>query len=370
MLNSSVEPIKGDNDMPNIIAKISEHTEKIKSVISEKQKELQPIIPKVEISQPAKKMEELKSSIMVDYDSIHNKFTFYDVSKKLLGSFTAIQLVKYVTSKVCPLFLTNHDAGTSYSVIETFLCKVCETDGFFKIELVNHIQSCFTGNIDMIMKLYQGVHQFEMTQLTHELDLCLESSQIKKKIISIIKQLIYILLNHILKLAVTISESIRNDPEKKTLKETLLKYSIGTVYKLIIFMKDEISQKAKDFSLLQEDIVRLSKIKLNLYQKVDMLDKSIKSQNRTISAIVNKLEQSTISDSYQYGGTNTTSQHTTSSHVYDKTTQSESHDVIQSGSSNCHYTESGNDAPIKYLSSNVTSTSNSSSSSDSESNSQ
>jgi hypothetical protein len=162
------------------------------------------------------------------------------------------------------------------------------------------------------------------------------------------------LLNHILKLAVTISESIRNDPTKKTLKETLLKYSIGTVYKLIIFMKDEISHKAKDFSMLQDDIVRLGKIKLNLYQKIDMLDLSIKTQNKTISAIVNKLDmlstQSAASDAYQSGGNNTTS-----------------HNISQSGSSNCYYTESGVDAPIKYLSSNVTSTSNSSSSSDSES---
>ena len=304
------------------------------------------------------------NSIIVDFDQSQCKFTIYDRNKTLLGNFSSAQLIKYITSKVSRLFLNRVDVGTSYGIIETYICKVIEIDDCIKIELLNHMKSPFMGNIDMIMKLYNGIHKFEVHQLKQELDEMFKIDQcgvrIQKKIYGIVKQMVYLLLNHALKLIVTITDITKDDPNKKELKETLMKYSVAIVHKISGFMKDEIENKINDYKLLQDDLVRMGKIKLEMYKKVIALEKAIIDQNNQIKTILEKLDNPRM-QGLSGGGENknvSAFDITNSSTTWQKTSSSSSNvmsDISESntgtGSENC-FTESGNEiSHINYLSS-------------------
>ena len=180
---------------------------------------------------------QMNNSLMVDFDKSQCKFTLYDKSKNLLGSFSNLQIIKYLTMQIDPSFLQNIDAVTAIPVIETYICKVIKDNGYIKINLLTHLTSPFMGNIEMILKLYQGINNFENTKMNLLLNDM--NNELKKKIIDIIKQFVYLLLNHSLKLIATISDFVKDDQNKKQLKETLLKYSVSFVYKISSFMKNE-----------------------------------------------------------------------------------------------------------------------------------
>lgn len=310
------------------------------------------------------------NSLIVDFDQQQCKFTFYDKTKNLLGSFSSKQIIKYVTSKISTAFLSGIDASSSYNIIETYICKIIDKDGSLKIELLSHTISPFMGNIDMMMKLYTGIHKFESTQLQQELRDTFPSdsdtTKIQKKIHGIIKQLIYLILNHSLKLIATISDVTRGDPVKKEMRDTLTKYSVAIVHKISSFMKDEIENKINDYKLLQDDLVRMGKVKLEMYKKIALLENNIADQNKQIKLVLEKIElggstpsnvlyggKSNISSASTASASASTSSSTTtvvskSSTETETDTNSEKSDF----NSSCYYTESGNEiSNINYLTS-------------------
>lgn len=238
-------------------------------------------------------------SLIVEYDYNQCKFTLYGQNKNLIGGFSCTQLIKYLSTTITPNFLSNIDIGTSFAIIETYICKIVNNSGMLTINLKNHIESPFMGNIDMIIKLYRGLHKFEISQLSFEIDNMLKRKQedirLKKKILGIIKQFIYLLLNHSLKLIVTISDMTKNDITKKELNDSLLKYSVAIVYRLSSFMKDEVENKISEYKNLQNDIVRVANIKMEMYKKISALEKSIDNQNIQLDNILHKMNK-------QYGG--------------------------------------------------------------------
>ena len=126
------------------------------------------------------------------------------------------------------------------------------------------------GNIELIMKLYNSISNKE-----HD----------------IIKQFSYLLLNHSLKLINSISNIIKHDANKQGLKTMLIKYTMIINHKLNNFIKQEIENKSNDFKSLQNDLIRMGKIKIELYKKIDDINNTIKSQNELINNITRKLDE-------------------------------------------------------------------------------
>jgi uncharacterized coiled-coil protein SlyX len=244
---------------------------------------------------PKKQIAPEKISIMVDFNEEECKFTIYDKDKNLLGNFNVIQLIKFVTEKINNKFI-NIETGTSKTVIRQFICKVIERDGAYKVQLLNHLESPFMGNIEMLMKLYKCIHKYISKKLLIDLEIFKIDLKTQKRIILIIKQLEYAVLNSMMKLIVSISEIIKNDTSKKEINDNLLRYSVIVSYRMSIFMKDELIKKISEYNELQEDVVRLGKIMLELYDKIAQLNDTIKKQNEEIKKLTDKIDTLTTTD--------------------------------------------------------------------------
>lgn len=229
----------------------------------------------------------MNNTLIVEFIEDNCEFKIYDNNRNFIGKFTNVQLIKYLTSKINSAFLNDISISSCSNVIELYVCNIYEIDDNIKINLHDHIKSPFMGNIEMMMKLYKEISIFDNKNLLSELDkLPTHDIKERKRITAVIKQFSYLLLNHMLKLIATISDAIKNDYDKKNLKEMLLKYSAAVVYKLSNFMKHEIEIKIDDYKIVQNDLVRLSKIKLEMYKKIDDLQKSVKLQEQQINLLM------------------------------------------------------------------------------------
>lgn len=302
----------------------------------------------------------------ITFDNNEYKFTINE--KNVIHQFKCIELIKYITMSICDDFLNNVHCNSQ--VIEKYICKIeNDSSGNIKIILLTpnpNIESCFMGNIDMIMKLFKGIHEFETTRLDKELSSFTPIQ--KKKIIGIIKQLIYLILNHSLKLILTLSNSINTHVKDNSNRELLLKYSVAIVYKLTGFMKDQIESKIVEYDELQNDLVRVGKIKLEMYKKINELNNSVNLQNKQINEIKNKLEFSASDMADMAGGTKNSSINNSTSKSTSKSTnmsKSESTNLLSysnadsnlaknssiTKSSDCYFTDSGSEnGNIEYLS--------------------
>lgn len=226
-----------------------------------------------------------KDSILVEHIKDELKFVFYDKGKNLLGHITVLQLLKFINSNY-PTFLGNIDVASSVDIIKKYLCDVYDSGNDFQIKIVSHLESPFTGNIEMLVKLYNDLLRCE-TQI--KLELAKFSQKDAKFIEYTIKQLHYVLLNHLLKIISSVSDAIKDDNSKKDVKDTLLKYSVGVVYKLTNLIRDEINQKSLEYKTIQEDVVRLSQVKLTMFEKLQSLYGMVETQNAKIDQILSGL---------------------------------------------------------------------------------
>jgi hypothetical protein len=221
-------------------------------------------------------------SIIVEHNKEELRFTFYNKDKHILGSFSVPQLVKYINSSYTD-FMKSIDISVSSEVIKKYVCETYDTVSGVEIRLVSHIDSPFMGNIEMILKMYNDLSRYEIEGLA------MLPPKDSKSIQCNVKQLIYLLLNKMLKLGSYISDVIKGDPAKDELKNQLLKYSVGAVYKISNMIRVELDNRSNEYKTLQNDLVRLSKVKLTMYEKMKLLQANIEDQNKQIDSLVSGL---------------------------------------------------------------------------------
>lgn len=243
-----------------------------------------------------------KDSILVDHSAEQMKFTFYDTNKNLLGSFTALQLIKFTINKY-PTFLQHIEMGIANDIIKKYVCNI-NNDG--KVILVSHFDSPFTGNVEMLVKLYTDITKCDV-HISSELHKFV--SKDAKIIQYIIKELHFTLLNHTLKIISSLTEILKDDDSKKNIRDNLLKYSVGIVYKITSIIRDDIHTKTLEYKSLQDDVVRLAKIKITMDEKMKTLYDIVEAQNTKIddiSANINNLHASATVSNGQIGGNDET----------------------------------------------------------------
>lgn len=275
------------------------------------------------------------NSIIINFNKSDYSFGVYDINKNFQGSFSSLDLIKFVTHKIYQkMFLTNNnvDHDSSFALIKKYICDVIFVDDMYRIKLLNHLESPFMANIEMIMNLYQGIVHSN-NQIKLEINL-IEDTAIKTQVIKILKQFSYVILNYSLRLISQISSSIKNDQTKSQLKDTLLKHSVMIVYKLNAFMRDEIDEKTRTYVLLQDDLVRIGELKLEMYKKINELDRRITYQNNQLTDLKIKFDQ-LISGQNTKFDTKIDTNLENSSYMFDD--------------DDCHYSESG-ETKINYLS--------------------
>lgn len=235
------------------------------------------------------KCPENKEVIMVYHDKKNKKFTFFDQSNSPIGYFTIDQLIKYIGKLQYPDFMSGVDINVSADIIETFIVKGATDDYGYDIQLVSHMSSPFMGNIEMLMKLNNDIKDFE----NNDMGLYLEKvgdKKIERKVNQCIKEFIYILLGHILKIISTVSEHIKSDGSRQNIKESLLRYSCGITYRITNYVLDQLDIQNEYINGLQGNLHNMVIIKKALNEKINHLSDSVESQNRRVSSLSDKLD--------------------------------------------------------------------------------
>lgn len=272
------------------------------------------------VVQPITNIIHTPNSLLVLYEPNECKFIIYNTNKLLLGSFTCLQIIKYLTENISHNFLNNIEAESSYILIETYVCKIKIIDDDIKLELINHIQSPFMSNLDMLLKLYKGINQYELTKLNIELQKQEITIQQRKQIKYIINEFIYLLLNNCLKLIAHISDIIKKNDEQIELRSLLLKHSVALVYKITSIIKENQDNKINEIKSLQDDLVKVGEIKLQMFDKINNIEKIIQQQNKQINKlyIKNNLSSSQInSSSFENNKYNEHDEHDEHDNFYD-----------------------------------------------------
>jgi hypothetical protein len=235
------------------------------------------------------KVPENNDSIMVKYDGSTDNFTFFDYKNSPLGSFNINQLMRYFGIKWDNKFMQNIDSGTSMDVIHSLIGNVTidkDTNRVI-VKLKSYLDSPFMGDIEMLFKFNNAIRNFELNSLENELNK-IESLKTRKYIRMTIKQFIYLILNHTLKIIATISEQIKNDSTKENLKNTLLKYSVGIVHRISSFVRDQLELNIIQLDKLNENTTKLNDVRQLIIKKFDSIGSTIDKQNDKINQMISQ----------------------------------------------------------------------------------
>jgi hypothetical protein len=276
-------------------SKIAENLDKNIKDIEHKTKEQQLPENKLDINNIINiiKYKDQKDSMSVVFDNTEAtpyKFSFYDNKQTLLGSFNVLQIIKFFGMEWEPKFMESIDLGLSPDLIKKMLGEIIidKDTNRVEIKLKSHLESPFMGNIEMLIKLNNGIREYEIKHLENDL-LKLENQKLKKRIRLTIKQFIYILLNHALKVIAHISEEIKNDPSRKELADTLLKYSIGITYRISSFVRDQLDLQIYSINALSENMVKLLSVRKVIASKMNSMIHKIEKENDKIDDILEKM---------------------------------------------------------------------------------
>ena len=218
-------------------------------------------------------------SIRVVREPEEYRYRFYNVNGHSLGTFTIPQLIKYINPE--SQILKHIEIGLAESLLKQYICETFETPKGIQIKLITHIESPFMGDIVKVLELYNDINRYSLIGQLSDVN-----NNDTKIILYNVRQLQYLLLNKILKLANYISDTIKNDNTQKELKNDLLKYSISATYKITTMIKEDLQEKIKEYNTLQNDVLRLAKIKLTIRDEFDNLKNNIEVQNKQIENII------------------------------------------------------------------------------------
>lgn len=228
------------------------------------------------------------TTLIVNFDDTKYKFTLYNYPDLYIGSFDVFQLMKYINQNT-PKYLENVELDMSYIVIEKYICKIDIDTNL--ITLQNHIESQFMSDIDLLLKLYKCVNEFIINHFEAELKISDCTPEECKMIAMCIKQFIFMLLCHSLKIIAKITEMINSNPEKQQMRLKLMEYSIAIINKINTFMKIEFKKKIDEIHKLFDLSNKLTSIKSSLIQKIDKLNFNIVSQNNKLDLLLREINK-------------------------------------------------------------------------------
>ncbi len=245
------------------------------------------------------------NEISISVNKKSNQFSVFDKNNKPIGHFTLFNLVKYLADvyDTKQQFLREIDSFQQQKAKELikkfiFKLKYNKKNKYTDIVLINYHQSGFMGDMDLIIQLNNQLHNYQTKRL--HADLSNVDIENKVKIEQNIKKFIFVLLNYTLQLISMKSKQLSNEDNNKELKEKLINYSIGSVYRINIFVQDQLKIINNQNKNIKESIEMNIELKKDLSDKLDVLIE--KSQKRN-----NKNKQYTIkSDTPQLSEINAT----------------------------------------------------------------
>lgn len=216
-----------------------------------------------------------------------NKYNFYDDAKEHMGSFTIGHLVRYLgevhdTKKQFMRQFNFKEYTDARELIENFIgtVKYDPRIGYTSIELKGHNDSAFMGDVEMIVKMNRLLHIFLKTKLQDELKYVDPKS--RKQIEHTVNQFVYTMLNYTIGLIDIVSSDIKDQPGKRDLAIELVKYSVGTLYRISKFVQEQIAIVMKSNGDIERLLVMSVKMRGIIDRKMNTLIDKIELQNQRL----------------------------------------------------------------------------------------
>lgn len=218
-------------------------------------------------------------NFMVKFDDSSNTFSFItnDKQNTFIGSFSIKQLIKYVVSVDNVNFLNDTSFDTSIPIINRFIC-VKNDDG---IIIHDYIKSPFMGNLDMLIKLNNLLYSSESSDIFDVFH-----DEEKTNALNSLKTFNFGLLNHTLKV---ITSASKNSNINENTKKKLLHYTVGIVYRMTLYIKNQVEKNMKHVNLTITNIKKIKSIRENVDTKLDKLGENVSKQNDVIHLLINKI---------------------------------------------------------------------------------
>lgn len=235
-----------------------------------------------------------KDNLLVEHDKTTKIFTIKN-RETIIGTFTAGQIFKYINPDI-DNYLLDISLGTSIDVITKYLCKF-END---ELILISHLDSPITGNIDILTKIYRDLYDYEQTKLPLELEKI--DINIREQVRFINREFIYTILLQIIKLFSSYTSSNTNINQQ--VKDLIIKYTIGAVYKLSTLVKNDIDYNLIQIKNLSDDMSNLNKIRENMQEQINIFKKDLEIENTKIDNIIMNLSSNNKEIPNIHGGNN------------------------------------------------------------------
>lgn len=226
-----------------------------------------------------------EKKLLVSISEKLNKFSIFDEKNNLIGCFTIQNIIKYLGDiyDTKQQFLKENDSRNFQKAKELikvliFKLKYNKKNKYSDIVMSDYTKSGFMGDIELLIKLNNQLHKYQLENMQNDLSSVDINNRIKME--QNIKKFIFILLNYTLKLISIVSEELKNNDEKKELKANLVNYSIGIVYRINLFVQEQLKVINNQNKSVKESIDANTQIKYKLKEKLDTLISEIQYQNK------------------------------------------------------------------------------------------
>jgi len=238
-------------------------------------------IPAEESTQFINNISADNQKIAINYQKRDNIFSFYNLKGDLIGKFSLEDIIKYFGSiydfkNQFMKYLDPNEYKRAKHMIENFIGKVDLNKKlkYANIELLDYRTSAFMNDIETLVRLNDALYYFDKDNLNKELQYV--DKKYRGNIEFVIKQLMYLLLSYTLQLIVIVTDDVKNNEE---LKEQLIKYSVGVVYRISQFVQNQLSILIKRNEELEKTIEMSTKLRKIMESKIDGLINIIGEQN-------------------------------------------------------------------------------------------
>jgi len=216
------------------------------------------------------------------------KFNFYDDTKKHMGNFNIEHLVRFIgepydVKKQFIRQLNPKEYLDAKELIENFVCTISYDPkiGYATINLKSHNESAFMGDVEMIVKLNKFLQTFVKSRLNDELKFVDQNH--RKRIEHIVNQFMYMMLNYTMGLIEIVSSEIKDNPNKKGLAIELVKYSVGTMYRISKFVQEQLVMVVNSNKEIEKLMLMSLKMRSIMDVKLTKLLEQVELQNSRLA---------------------------------------------------------------------------------------
>jgi hypothetical protein len=215
----------------------------------------------------------VKNNILTKIVYKNSVFVLYNSSSDIMGQINIIDIINYIINSIQSELLLDK----TYEIITKYIFVIQNKSIVFNSE-----NSPFTTDIEIMIKLYKLLDNYMTTKLTAYLEQRNMDSNVNTKIVNMVKQLLYILANNILKLCIYIQNNMKDNKE---LKDKLVEYSIYFNYRISNIIKEEFKNKLNDVKKTVDNLSNVLSLKKNLEEKIISLTTIVEEQNKLLKNI-------------------------------------------------------------------------------------